>query len=141
MCVLYWYRRNVLWTVFCLKLVIKYRRIREYFGLLRINCLLFLSRKTDINPQFQNRAIHMFTNNCGKRFLIQKFHTTFIQEAELKLRNVEVQLFIWIPILQRSMWSKLWMILDYQYIRMQYMLKQEYKVVERLTKKVRTDGI
>ena len=23
----------------------------------------------------------------------------------------------------------LWMILDYQYIRMQYMLKQEYKVV------------
>ena len=29
-----------------------------------------------------------------KRFLIQKFHTTFIQEAELKLRNVEVQLFI-----------------------------------------------
>ncbi|QQT57271.1 hypothetical protein [Acinetobacter johnsonii] len=35
----------------------------------------------------------------------------------------------------------LWMILDYQYIRMQYMLKQEYKVVERLTKKVRTGGI
>ena len=26
----------------------------------------------------------MFTNICGKRFLIQKFHTTFIQEAELK---------------------------------------------------------
>ena len=64
------------------------------FWLIEDKLLLFLSRKTGINPQFQNRAIHMFTNICGKRFLIQKFHTTFIQEAELKLRNVEVQLFI-----------------------------------------------
>lgn len=64
------------------------------FWLIEDKLLTFPFEKTDINPQFQNRAIHMFTNNCGKRFLIQKFHTTFIQEAELKLRNVEVQLFI-----------------------------------------------
>ena len=65
------------------------------FWLIEDKLLTFSFREKQISiPQFQNRAIHMFTNICGKRFLIQKFHTTFIQEAELKLRNVEVQLFI-----------------------------------------------
>lgn len=31
----------------------------------------------------------------------------------------------------------LWMMLDYQYIRMQSMLKQEHAVIERLTVKVK----
>ncbi len=35
----------------------------------------------------------------------------------------------------------LWMMLDYQYIRMQSMLKQEYAVVERLTLKVKAKGV
>jgi uncharacterized membrane protein YciS (DUF1049 family) len=34
----------------------------------------------------------------------------------------------------------LWMMLDYQYIRMQSMLKQEYRVIDQLTNKVRTNG-
>lgn len=34
----------------------------------------------------------------------------------------------------------LWMMLDYQYIRMQSMLKKEYVVINQLTNKVRTNG-
>lgn len=34
----------------------------------------------------------------------------------------------------------LWMMLDYQYIRMQSMLKQEYVVINQLTNEVRTNG-
>lgn len=34
----------------------------------------------------------------------------------------------------------LWMILDYQYIRMQSMLKKEYVLINQLTNKVRTNG-
>lgn len=34
----------------------------------------------------------------------------------------------------------LWMILDYQYIRMQSMLKKEYVLINKLTNKVRTNG-
>jgi len=35
----------------------------------------------------------------------------------------------------------LWMMLDYQYIRMQSMLKQEYGVIERLTVKVKAKEV
>jgi hypothetical protein len=35
----------------------------------------------------------------------------------------------------------LWMMLDYQYIRMQSMLKQEYGVIERLMVKVKAKEV
>lgn len=35
----------------------------------------------------------------------------------------------------------LWMILDYQYIRMQTLLKQEHSMIERCIDKVKTKGI
>lgn len=35
----------------------------------------------------------------------------------------------------------LWMMLDYQYIRMQSMLKQEYSVIECLTVKVKVKEV
>ncbi|MCS3527844.1 hypothetical protein [Acinetobacter johnsonii] len=35
----------------------------------------------------------------------------------------------------------LWMILDYQYIRMQSLLKQEHGMIERCIDKVKTKGI